>query len=364
MKSKLFLIVMAVSATLILWVLATAVLAQEETPPPYAGLENLFPWNDASAQEAGKAIFRQSCLGCHGANGSNIASADFSAADFAQSLEERADFYFWTVSEGRLDKGMPPFKSSLSEEQRWQVLTYLHSLAAAAPPVVTPPPTKPPVEGASLTLSAPEQAQSGQSLTLTATLHDKQGKPAGGATVKFLIKVDFFTSGLMEIGEAVTNDQGVAVLEYTPRQAGETQVVARYEATETTATVNLAQNTKPFYHAEAGIRLPAPGPDVLIGPKSALDTGEGNSAHTPMSAFRLPGSILSWLWLFAGVVILLWLTYFRVMYQVFRIASVKEMGDTNTRLVPLLGMAVVVTLGIVLTLIIITGPYSHLHLLR
>ncbi len=362
MKFRLLLIVLVV--TFFLWVLAIAVLAQEEPPAPYTGLNNPFPWGDASAQEAGEGLYQQYCLGCHGVKGDNIARADFSAVDYPKSLEERADLYFWILSEGMLNKGMPPFKSSLSDEQRWQVLTYLWSLGAAVtPPAVTPPATKPPAEeaGSLLLLTAPEQAQSGQPLTLTASLRDSQGKPVRNATVKFFIRVDFFTSGLMEIGEALTNDQGVAVLEYSPRQTGDIQVVARYEAIETTATLTVAETNEPFYQAEAGISLPAPGKDILIGPKSAVELEDG---FAPMTAVRLPGGILSWLLLLVVTVMLIWVTYFRVIYQVFRIPIVSEIEDTDTRLVPLAGLAIIVALGILLVLILITGPYTHLHLLR
>lgn len=361
MKLKWLLITIPV--TLFLWVLATAAMAQEgspdEVPVPYAGMENPFSWSDASAQEAGKGIYQLSCLGCHGASGDSIARADFSAADFPQNLEESPDRYFWILSEGRLDKGMPPYKSSLSEEQRWQVLTYLWSLGETAPPPPVTPPLK--EEAGTLLVTAPEQAQSGQPLTLTAALQDKQGKPIGSATVKFFIKTDFFISDLVEIGEALTNDLGVAVFKYTPRQTGDTQVVARYETIETTITVSLTEADEPLYQTEAGIRLPAPGEDVLIGPESARGLGEMGEA--PTSALRLPGSILSWLLFIVVAVILIWVTYFRVLYQVFRIPIVQEIEDTNTRLVPLVGLAIVVILGILLVLLLLTGPYSHFHLL-
>ena len=367
MKFRLLLITVAV--VFLLWILATAVMAQEEPPSPYAGLKNMFPWSDASAQEAGKKLYQQSCQACHGVNGGNIAGADFSVAEYSQKVEESSDYYFWILSEGRLDKGMPPYKSSLSEEQRWQVLTYLWSFGAAVPPEVTPPPAQPPAEGEKgvLLLTVPEQAQSGQPVIMSATLQDKEGKPVGNVPVKFLIKVDFFASGLMEIGEAVTNGQGVAVVEYTPRQTGDIQVVARYEEdglspVETATMLTLVEIDEPFYQPEIGIQLPVLGEEVFIGPESALELGEMGEA--PTSAFRLPGGILSWLLLIAATVMLIWFTYFRVMYQVFRIPIVSEIRDTNTRLVPLVALAVVVALGIFLVLLLITGPYSHFHLPR
>lgn len=124
----------AVLIIFLLWVLTTAVLAQGEPPSPYAGLQNPFPWSDTSAQETGKGLYQQQCSGCHGADGSNLAGSDFSAASYPRSLEERPDLYFWMLSEGWLDNGMPAYKSSLSEEQRWQVLTYIWSLGEEASP--------------------------------------------------------------------------------------------------------------------------------------------------------------------------------------------------------------------------------------
>ncbi len=370
MKFKLVLI--AVAVAFLLWVLAAVGMAQGEPPPPYVGLKNPFLWSDTSAQEVGKGLYQRSCLGCHGADGSSIATVDLSTPDFPQRLEKRPDFYFWLLSEGRMDRGMPPFKSSLSDEQRWQVLTYLWSLGKEAPPQGVPPTTKPPAEGEGviLLLTALKQAQPGRVLTLTAVLQDSQGKPINNDVVKFFIKVDFFTSGLMEIGEAVTNDQGVAVLEYTPRLTGDIQIVAHHgklyapsgEGYETAVTLTITETDDPFYQPEAGIQLPAPGEEVFIGPESALELGEMGEA--PTSAFRLPGGILSWLLLIVATVMLIWVTYFRVMYQVFRIPIRREIGDTDTRRVPLVGLAIIVAFGILLVLMLVTGPYSHFHLLE
>ncbi len=364
MKLRLLLIVLAV--TFLLWVLAAAVLAEEEqpseVPAPYAGLKNPFSWSDASAQEAGKGIYQLSCLGCHGADGSSIAGSNFSAAGYPLSMEERTDFFFWVLSEGRLDKGMPPYKTPLAAAERWQVLTYLWSLGAAeASPEVTPA-TTPAAEGDDgvLRLTAPEQAQSGQPLTLTAVLQDSEGKAIVNATVAFLIEADFFTNGLMEVGDAVTDDKGAAVFEYTPRQTGEVQIVARYEAIETSTTVSLTEAGEPFYQTEAGIRLPAPGDEVFIGLRLPLEP----KGSAPIIGLRLPGGIFSWFLLLVAAVMVIWVTYLRVMYQLLRIPIVEEIREINTRLVPLIGMAAVVALGMLLVLMLITGPYSHPHLLQ
>lgn len=122
-----------VSAVFIVWMLTTAVLAQgEEPPPPYAGLQNPFPWTDNATQAAGKEVYLRSCQGCHGAFGKNISLADFSATRYSNNLIQKPDYYFWLISEGRIDRGMPAYKAALSEKQRWQVLTYVWSLGQGA----------------------------------------------------------------------------------------------------------------------------------------------------------------------------------------------------------------------------------------
>jgi hypothetical protein len=197
---------------------------------------------------------------------------------------------------------------------------------------------------------------------LTATLRDANGKPIENAAVKFLTRADFFVTGLMEIEEALTTDEGIAVFEYTPKQTGDIEVVARYKTIEATATLTVAEADETIYQPEAGIHLPSPGEEVFIGPESARELGEMGKA--PMSALRLPGGILSWLLIVAGIVALIWVTYFRAMYQVLRIPIVREIRGANTRLIPLAGLAIIVALGILLVLMLLTGPYSHFHLLR
>ena len=141
MKIKLF--IGTIFALALLWFLGTFALAQGETPSPYAGMENPFPWADNVTRTAGKATYQASCLSCHGTSGSNISPADFSASSYSNNLLDRPDYYFWVISEGRIDRGMPAYVSALSDEKRWQVLTYIWSLgegpAKEIPPVVSPP---------------------------------------------------------------------------------------------------------------------------------------------------------------------------------------------------------------------------------
>jgi len=346
-------------AAIFMLLLATTVMAQGEPPAPYAGMKNPFPWTDNAAQAAGQSSYRPLCLGCHGVDGGNLAQADFTKLEFSQALQTRPDYYFWVMSEGQ--GGMPAFKSSLSEQQRWQVITYLSSLSAVASSTPSAPTEVAGVKGL-LRLTAPEQAEAGQPVTLTATFEDELGNPVAKVPVKFFVNVELFISGLAEIGKAVTDARGVAVLEYTPHQDGQLAVVAQYGTNEARATVNVNQGVETSYQAEAGLQFPAVGGiNGIIYPKSVLDLGEISSA--PMPAFRWPGGIFSWLFILVATVFMIWFTYFRVMYQVFRIPIASEIRDINTRLMPTIGMVIVIMIGLVLILKLLISPYTHLNIL-
>jgi mono/diheme cytochrome c family protein len=361
MRPKLLAILAAVFLILIS---ATVVLAQGEIPPPYAGLENPFPWDDSTAQEAGQSLYQKSCLGCHGVEGNNISGSDFSATDYPQRLEDEPDLYFWILSEGESDKGMPAFKSSLTEEERWQLLTYLWSLGGQPPGAISPvaEPPKEVTEGF-LRLDAPGQLQAGQPFTITAGLQDKEGSPIANAQIKFFIETDFFISGLMEVGEALTNERGVAVFEYTPRLAQDTELVARHGNIEATTSIHIAESAEGFYQSEAGIPHSVAIPEVFAGPESALGPGEDGSA--PTTGLRIPSGLESVLLMsYVFAVVLVWGLYLRIIYQVSRIPGPRAFGEPNLKVMPWIAFGIGAALLVLLVVIIITGPYSHPHLPR
>ena len=360
MKRK-WLLVLGFGALLGAMMVPGVIAAQQTPPPPYTGLKNPFSWTDAAAQAVGKKVYSQYCQGCHGVKGDSLPQANFSTPTFGDSLEARPDTYFWIVSEGQLSQGMPGFKGSLTEEQRWQMLTYVRSLGAAAPPGPTSPtpPGPSPVHG-TLALAASPVGKAGETMKLEATLKDDSGKPLSGETVDFFMNVDFFSAGQFEIGSADTGGDGVATLEYVPRVSGQTTFVARLATLESSATVDLGEADAPFYVPSAGIKLPSAGPRVFFGPESSQDTGAMGAA--PTSALRLPGGLVSWLLLPVAAVLLVWRSYFRAVYQVWRISETAGAPNNEARLLPRIGLAIVVLLGLFLALKLVIGPYTHFHL--
>ncbi len=72
--------------------------------------------------------------------------------------------------------------------------------------------------------------------------------------------------------------------------------------------------------------------------------------------------MISWLLILVGGVAVIWATYLYVMYQVFAIPVRRELRDTNTRLIPLMGMAAILGVAVILVTMLLTGPYSQFHL--
>lgn len=362
MKFKVFFI----ASLVVLLLLVPAVLAHadDEVPPEYAGLTSPFPWDDTEARETGREVYEASCLGCHGAAGSNIPASDFSSPDYAARLEEKADEAYWIFSEGAMSRGMPGYKSSISDEARWQTLIYIWSLGSGASTTdlisTGLPWTGDP--GGAISLTIPAEARAGEPFAVSLILLDSGFDPFDNATVKFFARTNFFMDGWVELGEAVTDADGKATAQLSTRLSGDLEIAARYGVVESIKRITVAEPNGPFYQAEAGIHLPAPGPEIFIGPKSAVLPSETGEA--PTSGFRLPGGILSWVLLLVAAVGLAWGTYLKVMYQVFRIPANSTSGEADTKLLPLVAMVGLAALGILLMLMLLTGPQSNFHLVR
>jgi mono/diheme cytochrome c family protein len=97
----------------------------KEINNPYAG-------NKIAAQK-GQALYSKLCWTCHGKNGKGDGPAaanlkpkpkNFSSADVQKQTDGEL---FWKLSNG---KGMMvPYKHSLNEEKRWQLINYIRTLS-------------------------------------------------------------------------------------------------------------------------------------------------------------------------------------------------------------------------------------------
>jgi len=103
-------------------------LADTGCPEGAEGRGNPYSWEDQDIISRGQAIYDQSCAGCHGEDGTgNMADTeDFSTAAFQEHLREEGGVLYCIVAEG--EGAMPGWGDSLTEEEIWQVLTYIGSL--------------------------------------------------------------------------------------------------------------------------------------------------------------------------------------------------------------------------------------------
>jgi mono/diheme cytochrome c family protein len=375
--------------------ITAAALAQDFTAPaPYAGAKNPNGWTDANAIKAGKSVYLKSCFSCHGANGGDVAQADFSTPEFAAELEAHPDFFFYVVSEGIKDTEMAGYKFTVTEAQRWQALTYIHSLGYVPPkpngggPVVTPnatdnattnqtpnngsgavvPPTSGPVEPEPppppviLAMHIPAQAKAGEPLHITFNL-TQGNETIADAPITVFFKLTYFTAApqLATIGQATTDENGTAEITYTPKTTGYIPVIARYtpegeKPIEAASTLELTAEV-PLYETNVGLEYKGFPPDITLFPSTVWEGRAPGIA--PVNVIRIPGGLpFIPFAAYLGVVCLVWGLYVFVGYQIFRVVPNTKVKGINLKLFPMAIMAVLAGAGLTMVLILITGPYS------
>lgn len=109
-----------------------------EVPSAYEGLMNPVADNpDAIA--VGADLYATSCSSCHGDSGTGDGPAaaaldpsPSSLADAAMMAEMSDGYIFWRITEGGsmepFNSAMPPWGSAFSEDQIWQLVSFLRSL--------------------------------------------------------------------------------------------------------------------------------------------------------------------------------------------------------------------------------------------
>jgi len=103
-----------------------------KAPDSAKGKKNSVVSNETSIA-AGKKIYEKDCINCHGkkgrGDGKDAANQDVTVADLSSAkVQGQADGeLFWKIGEGR--KPMPSNKKDHSEEQIWQLVNYVRTLA-------------------------------------------------------------------------------------------------------------------------------------------------------------------------------------------------------------------------------------------
>lgn len=135
-KTIVLLLVVVISALVLAACGSTAAddKTAEVIPADYASKTNPLAGN-ADAATAGAAIYAERCASCHGdtgaGDGAAAAALDPKPAKLAGAGNSEALTY-WRIAEGGamepFNSSMPAHKSVLSEEQIWQVVTFVNTL--------------------------------------------------------------------------------------------------------------------------------------------------------------------------------------------------------------------------------------------
>jgi len=129
-----------------------------------------------------------------------------------------------------------------------------------------------------LDVVAPSQLTVGDSVDIQAVLHAAHGGEAiAGATVTFYMDGSFGgIDGEVILGQAITDENGIAALNYQPRAAGEHQLRVEYltpgasEPEETTWSHTVTGATEQLYRSSAGVQIPGLNVWLLIAVVTAV----------------------------------------------------------------------------------------------
>jgi high-affinity iron transporter len=99
-------------------------------PAEFAGKTNPL---GAEAASPGAEIFKNNCVACHGDLGHGDGPAGLMLEPKPTNLTALAatvgdDYLFWRVSMGKLGTSMVGWKGVLTDEQIWQVVTFIRTL--------------------------------------------------------------------------------------------------------------------------------------------------------------------------------------------------------------------------------------------
>ena len=99
-------------------------------PADYAGLTNPL---GADAAIAGADVFTNNCAACHGQQGHGDGPASTALDPAPKNLLELSttvadDYLFWRISIGKPGTAMTAWKGVLTDEQIWQVVSFIRTL--------------------------------------------------------------------------------------------------------------------------------------------------------------------------------------------------------------------------------------------
>ena len=109
---------------------AVIAATEEWTAPARAAAKKNPVKADAASIGRGKTVYTAECASCHGTRGKGDGPAakdlEKSPGDMTKLGGQSDGALFWKITEGK--KPMASFATKLTEQQRWDVVNYLHTL--------------------------------------------------------------------------------------------------------------------------------------------------------------------------------------------------------------------------------------------
>ncbi len=119
-----------------------------------------------------------------------------------------------------------------------------------------------------MTLGFPSPAPTGNRIVLSAYLLDPAGNPISGQRISFTSEVEFMnTLGTIHLGDATTDDNGLAYLPFMPTSLGMEAINAQFAGNEIFAPISATNpisitEGRAVYREEVPFRIP--GADIRI----------------------------------------------------------------------------------------------------
>jgi len=191
--------------------LSVQVFAQDwVAPADQKNIANPQAYNLANVKK-GKELYIKNCKSCHGDPG----KANFSkltpipkdpASSEYQKHSDGAIFYIATTGKGL----MPSFQNTLTEDQRWSVISYVRSFNKDyKQPAIKSENTAEIASTIKMSVSFDEKSKS--VVAYIKDLADGKNLPVGDVSVQLFVKRTF---GNLPVGQAKTNSNGKAIIPF------------------------------------------------------------------------------------------------------------------------------------------------------
>ncbi len=131
-----------------------------------------------------------------------------------------------------------------------------------------------------ITIGFQEEATAGEKIAVAAYLQDPVGNPIYDAEVSFTLDVEFLNvADNLELGTAVTNEEGLALIEYEPRIEGANNITATFAGDDVFT------------------------PAAAVG---QLDVASGGQLYREFRPYRIPGANV---WMTTAVIATVWVVF-------------------------------------------------------